>query len=93
MMNWIAALMAMGASKPRKQSLTCVKATLSSEIFAIMRLTWYRNGRPFSVEEMSIKHAEEGIEEALLMLVKEALKSGADISMLASCSPQELGIE
>ena len=93
MMNWIAALMAMGASKPRKQLLTCVKATLSPEIFAIMRLTWYRNGKQTSVEEMAIEHAEEGIEEALLMLVKEALKSGADISILASCSPEELGIE
>lgn len=93
MMNWIAALQAMGASRPRKQVLHCTQTSLPPDIFAILRLTWFRRGKQYSVEEMSIEQAEEGIEEALLMLTKEALKSGADVSILCCCSPEDLGIE
>lgn len=93
MMNWIAALQAMGASKPRRQQLFCAKASLPPDIFAIVRLTWYRRGKPYSTEEFSVEHEEGESKEALMMLAKEALKSGADVSILAACSPEELGIE
>jgi len=93
MMNWIAALIEMGASKPRKQQLFCTQETLSPNLFAIMRLTWYRKGKPYEVDEMSIEQAEEGTEAAVHMLVKEALKSGADVSIICACPPEALGIE
>lgn len=92
-MNWIAALMAMGASRPRRQQLFCTQKQLPAHLFAIMRLTWYKKGKQYQVEEMSIEHAEEGIEAAVQMLITEALKSGADVSVLSACPPEALGIE
>jgi len=93
MMNWIAALQAMGASKPRKQQLFCAKASLPPDTFAIVRLTWYRRGKPISAEEFSVEHEENESVEALMMLTREALKSGADVSILSCCDPEDLGIE
>jgi len=93
MMNWIAALQAMGASKPRKQQFFCAQATLPPDVFAVIRLTWYRRGKAYSTEEFSVEHEEDESKAALMMLAKEALKSGADVSILSCCNPKELGIE
>jgi len=92
MMNWLWRL-AMEAKKPRKQQLVAVKGQMKPHVFAIIRLSWYRNGRLYTVEEMNVENGTAETPEAVIMLIKEALRSGADVTMQTACRPQELGIE
>ena len=83
----------MEAKKPRRQQLVAVKGQMKPHIFAVIRLSWYRNGRLYTVEEMNVENGTDETPEAVIMLIKEALKSGADVTMQTACRPQELGIE
>jgi len=83
----------MEAKKPRKQQLVAVKGQMKPHVFAIIRLSWYRNGRLYTVEEMNVENGTAETPEAVIMLIKEALRSGADVTMQTACRPQELGIE
>ena len=83
----------MEANKPRRQQLVAVKGQMKPHIFAVIRLSWYRNGRLYTVEEMNVENGTDETPEAVIMLIKEALKSGADVTMHTACKPQDLGIE
>ena len=91
-MSWLWRL-AMEANKPRRQQLVAVKGKMKPHIFAVIRLSWYRNGRLYTVEEMNVENGTDETPEAVIMLIKEALKSGADVTMQTACKPQDLGIE
>jgi hypothetical protein len=92
MMSWLWRL-AMEANKPRRQQLVAVKGQMKPHIFAVIRLSWYRNGRLYTVEEMNVENGTDETPEAVIMLIKEALKSGADVTIQTACKPQDLGIE
>lgn len=83
----------MEAKKPRKQHLVCIKGDMKPHIFAIIRLSWYRKGKLYTVEEMNVENGTDDTPEAVIMLIKEALKSGADVTMQTACKPADLGIE
>lgn len=93
MMNWIAAINAMGARRPRKQELFCSRKELPNHVVAIIRLTWHKSGKPYSVEELCIEDAFDETETAVHLLIKEALKAGADVSILTAKCPTQFGIE
>ena len=84
----------MGAfKKPRRQQLSCVQGKLPPPLFAIIRVSWFKQGRIYAVEEMNIEDAGEDTGEALIELFREALKQGADISSITVCHPADIGIE
>lgn len=84
----------MGAfKKPRKQQLSCVQGTLPPDLFAIVRVSWFKQGRIYAVEEMNIEDAGEETGDALILLFKEALKQGADVYSITSCHPADIGID
>lgn len=83
----------MEANKPRRQQLVAVKGQMKPNIFAVIRLSWYRNGRLYTVEEMNVENGTDETPDAVIMLIKEALRSGADVTMQTACKPQDLGIE
>ena len=86
--------LAMGAfKKPRKQQLSCVQGQLPPSLFAIVRLSWFKQGKVYAVEEMNIEGDDEETGEALLMLFKEALKQGADVCSITACNPADIGID
>lgn len=93
MMNWIAAIHAMGARKPRKQQLFCSQKELPAHICAVIRLTWHKDGRPVSVEELIVEDILDETVAAVQMLIKEALKAGADVSVLTAQCPKDFGID
>lgn len=93
MMNWIAAINAMGARRPRKQQLFCSRKELPNEVVAVIRLTWYKNSRAYSVEELQIIDLLDETDKAVQMLIQEALKAGADVSVLTAQCPTRFGIE
>jgi hypothetical protein len=84
----------MGAfKKPRRQQLSCVQGQLPPPLFAIVRVSWFKNGKVHAVEEVNIEDAGEETGEALLGLFKEALKQGADVHSITICHPADIGIE
>lgn len=93
MMNWIAAINAMGARRPRKQQLFCSRKELPNEVIAVIRLTWYKNSMAYSVEELQIIDLMDETDKAVQMLIAEALKAGADVSVLTAQCPTRFGIE
>ena len=84
----------MGAfKKPRKQQLSCVQGTLPPDLFAIVRVSWFKQGRIYAVEEMNIEDAGDETGNALILLFKEALKQGAYVYSITSCHPADIGID
>ena len=84
----------MGAfKKPRKQQLSCVQGTLPPDLFAIVRVSWFKQGKVYAVEEMNIEDAGEETGDALILLFKEALKQVADVYSITSCHPADIGID
>lgn len=93
MMNWIAAINAMGARRPRKQQLFCSRKELPNEIVAVIRLTWYKSSKAYWVEELQVVNSLDESDKAVQMIIKEALKHGADVSVLTAQCPTRFGIE
>lgn len=84
----------MGAfKKPRRQQLSCVQGQLPPPLFAIVRVSWFKQGKIYAVEEMNIEDAGEDTGEVLLGLFKEALKQGADVYSITTCHPADIGID
>jgi SPP1 gp7 family putative phage head morphogenesis protein len=74
MLMWLA----MGAfKKPRRQQLSCVQGQLPPALFAIVRISWFKRGRIYAVEEMSIEHRLR----AILAQLKESLGTWSDASV------------
>lgn len=92
MMNRTAAYAVMDARKPRKQQLFCSQKELPDHVVAIVRLTWYKNSRAYSVEELQVEDKLDETIVAIRMLIKEALQAGADVSVLTAQSPTSFGI-
>jgi len=84
---------AMGARKPCKQVVTFTQRELADPVFAVVRVSWYRDGKEHEVEEMQLEEDIEQKEFVLQHLIKSALHAGADVTVLTTCSAEELGIK
>ena len=76
---------------PRRPTLAVVIGPVPDEVYAIVRLSWFRQGRPFEVEEFQIYECDE----ALVLFqgsVGQALRMGADVSVMTTYSAESLGI-
>ena len=76
---------------PRRPTLAVVIGPVPDEVYAIVRLSWFRQGRPIEVEEFQIYECDE----ALLLFqgsVGQALRMGADVSVITTYSAESLGI-
>ena len=76
---------------PRRPTLAVVIGPVPDEVYAIVRLSWFRQGRPFEVEEFQIYECAE----ALVLFqgsVGQALRMGADVSVMTTYSAESLGI-
>lgn len=91
MMGPLFKLLLMGTRKPRKQQLSCSRKEMPRDVFAVIRLEWFKNGKQYSVEELQVLEACPDTIQAVQMLVHEALKAGADVSVLTACDPTKLG--
>ena len=82
----------MGASKPRKQQLTVLEKPLADRIFAVIRCTWFRDGREYEVEEMQLEEDVEHVEFVLHELIERCLRAGADVLVMSPFPAEEIGI-
>lgn len=76
---------------PRRPTLAVVIGPVPDEVYAIVRLSWFRQGRPIEVEEFQIYECDD----AQLLFqgsVGQALCMGADVSVITTYSAESLGI-
>ena len=78
--------------QPRKPILFFVKGSVPDEVVAVMRFSYFRQGRPRCVEEHRL-FDEDGAIQLLHMALNTALGQGADVSLLTPYEPEELGLE
>jgi hypothetical protein len=82
----------MGASKPRKQQLTVLQKPLADRIFAVVRCTWFREGKEYEVEEMQLEEDVEHVEFVFHELIERCLRAGADVLVMSPFPAEEIGI-
>ena len=84
----------MGASRPRKQVLFCSQKDMPPHVFAVVRISWYRQGKPESVEELQMKgKLNDEMADSIQIIIEQALRNGADVSVLTAHDPKKLGID
>lgn len=78
---------------PRKQVLYFAQDELNSQYFAVVRLTWFCDGKVCGISEMALHNYDVNVIEQLTAVVGEALSEGADVSTLCIAPAKELGLE
>tara|TARA_B100001094_G_scaffold38480_1_gene32844 strand:+ start:117 stop:395 length:279 start_codon:yes stop_codon:yes gene_type:complete len=78
---------------PRKQVLYFAQDDLNGRYFAVVRLTWFCDGKIFRISEMALHNYDVNVMEQLISVVHEALHEGADVSALCIATAEELGLE
>lgn len=79
--------------RPRKQTLDYHISALPEEILAIVRITWYRDGKADEVDQITLMEDGQNGYDAFAALVGSALNRGANVSIRSGYRPEDLGIE
>ena len=82
----------MDAARPRKQQLSISTKALAEPIFAVVRVSWFKNGREDSVDEVQLEDGIDNVEAVLETVIKNALEAGADVSVMTTASPEQFGV-
>jgi hypothetical protein len=78
--------------KPRKQELDYHVSALPDEILAIVRVSWYVDGKPDEVDEMVLMEDGQNGYDAFATIVSSALQRGANVSIRSGYAAKDLGI-
>lgn len=78
---------------PRRQELDYHVCELPDEILAIVRVSWYKNGRADEIDETILYEEGQNGFDAFAALVTSSLRRGANVSISSSYEPRDLGIE
>ena len=78
---------------PRKQVLYFAQDELNSQYFAVVRFSWFCNGKLCGVTEMAFHNYDVNVIEQLTVAVGTALRDGADVSTLCIAPADELGLK
>jgi hypothetical protein len=76
----------------RNSTLDYTVSDLPEEILAIVRLTWYKQGRADEVDETVLMEDGQNGYDAFAALVGSSLRRGANVSIRSGYAPQDLGI-
>ena len=83
----------MGASKPRKQQLTITTKALAEPAYAVVRVSWYQQGRACTIDELQLESGIDNIEAVLETVIKNALQAGADVSVITTADADQFGLD
>jgi hypothetical protein len=78
--------------KPRQQELDYHVSALPDEILAIVRVSWYVDGKPDEIDEMVLMEDGQNGYDAFAAVVSSALKRGANVSIRSGYAASDLGI-
>ena len=95
MMRWLRKLFGMKDELERQRMLFVSKRELPDDTFAIVRLSRFTHKGLRDVSEIKLIYEDESADDMIpqfAMLVGEALRGGADVSILTEIEPELLGI-
>jgi hypothetical protein len=78
--------------RPRRQELDYHVSALPQEILAIVRVSWYVNGKPDEVDEIVLMEDGQNGYDAFAAVVSSALQRGANVSIRSGYAAADLGI-
>jgi hypothetical protein len=76
---------------PRRPKLLFAQYPVDPDIHSVIRTTWYKNGRPTEVDEIQLVECPDAL-GVFHYYVGGALKQGADVTILTSYAPADLGV-
>ena len=76
---------------PRRPTLSLTTGPVPDEVFAVVRTSWFKQGRPVEVDEFSIMECVDA-HTIFQYAVGQALRQGADVSVMTMYPPEALGI-
>jgi hypothetical protein len=79
--------------KPRRQELDYHVSALPEHVLAIVRISWYKEGKADEIDETVLLEDGQNGYDAFAALVQSALNRGANVSIRSGYQPQDLGIE
>jgi hypothetical protein len=85
-------MIAVEPKKPRRQELDYTMCKLPDEILAIVRTTWYKQGKADEVDEIVLLEDGQNGYDAFAAVVRTALTRGANVSIRSQYKPEQLGI-
>ena len=77
----------------RKQLLFFTKDQLKENYFAVIRITWFAAGQICAVNEAVVYQDDLEAVAEFSGIVGEALRSGADVSIVCIASSADVGLE
>ena len=77
----------------RRQLLYYAQQKLEGDLFAVIRVTWHEKGALIGVVESQIKKDGDDAIPEFGQLVGQALRSGADVSIICGELPEAVGIK
>lgn len=90
LISWLIDLAVM--IEPRKQELDYHVSALPQEILAIVRVSWYVDGKPDEVDELVLMEDGQNGYDAFAAIVSSALQRGANVSIRSGYQAADLGI-
>ncbi len=78
--------------RPRKQELDYHVSALPEEILAIVRVSWYVDGKPDEIDELVLMEDGQNGYDAFAAIVSSALQRGANVSIRSGYAAKDLGI-
>ena len=96
--SWLNRLMGRPKDEPQQQEppkhrlIYVYNQELPEEIFAIVRLTWHRDGKANRVDEVCLVKEDELYSDFAVVL-NEALEAGAEVTIKTSLDSEVLGIQ
>jgi hypothetical protein len=78
--------------RPRKPTLGYTVGDIPYELMAVVRISWYRKGMAYEVEEYQIEESDDA-DKQFRYVVGTALRQGADVCVLTQYQPEALGVQ
>jgi hypothetical protein len=78
--------------KSRNSTLDYTVSKLPENILAIVRISWYKDGKADEVDETVLMEDGQNGYDAFATLVTSSLNRGANVSIRSGYAPQDLGI-
>lgn len=91
-MSWLDNLRNGKKRDPINRLLFFSKQELAEQVYAVIRVTWYNQGKICGVSETSIGTFDQDVIAEFSDLVGNALRAGCDVSIACIDDPQYLGI-
>ena len=78
---------------PRKQTLGYTQRPMPPGVLAVIRLSWYNQGKPQEIDEFQICERGQNGYDSFVAAVSQAIQCGADVTVMSDVSPEEFGFE